>query len=187
MQLKQVLAQVNEPTYQPYYQSRGKALLAWIAYATYEPTWAETALDKALATTAAWLTERGAALLSAPPFVAVLDGRPCLVAASYYPSASSLAAGQPVAACYISYPEQEVRWRQFNLSAYAAPIPIAPPATQAGRGSYACHFRRFAACHPALPAPAVPRLDPGVAAARVASQSNGLVSQLRTMAGLPQY
>lgn len=127
MQLKQVLAQVNEPTYQPYYQSRGKALLAWIAYATYQPTWAETALDKALATTAAWLTERGAALLLASPFVAVLDGRPCLVAASYYPSASSLAAGQPVAACYISYPEQEVRWRQFNLSAYAAPIPIAPP------------------------------------------------------------
>ena len=126
-QLKQVLAQVKEPAYQPYYQSRGKALLTWVERATYEPTWAETALDKVLNTTPAWLKEQGAAILSAPPFVAVLDGRPCLVAASYHQVANSPADGQPVAACYISYPEQEVRWRRFNLSAYAAPIPVAPP------------------------------------------------------------
>jgi hypothetical protein len=126
MQLKQVLAQVKDPAYQPYYQSRGKALLTWIEHATYEPTWAENALDKALATTPAWLKEQGAAVLLAPPFVAVLDGRPCLVAASYCQSASVFAHGHPVAACYISYPEQEVRWRQFNLSAYVAPVPVAP-------------------------------------------------------------
>jgi hypothetical protein len=126
-QLKQVLAQVKEPAYQLYYQNRGKALLAWIERATYEPTWAETALDKVLNTTPAWLKEQGAAIRLAPPFVAVLDGRPCLVAASYRQAASSPAGDQPVAACYISYPEQEVRWRQFDLSAYIIPIPIAPP------------------------------------------------------------
>jgi hypothetical protein len=135
MQLKQVLAQVKEPAYQPYYQSRGKALLTWIERATYEPTWAEIALGKALATTPAWLKEQDAAILPAPPFVAVLDGRPCLVAASYCQSASLLADVQLVAACYISYPEQEVRWRQFNLSTSVAPVPIAPPLPKLAGGT----------------------------------------------------
>lgn len=127
MQLRQVLACVHEPAYHPYYQNRSKALLAWIERATYEPTWAETAQDKALETTPAWLIEQDAAILPAPPFVAVLDGLPCLVAPSLHQSASLAANSQPVAACYISYPEQEVRWRQFNPAAYTAPIPLAPP------------------------------------------------------------
>jgi hypothetical protein len=129
MQLREALACVKEPNYQPYYQSRSKALLAWIERATYEPSWAEAAQDKAVVTNPAWLREQGAAILPAPPFVAVLDGRPCLVAASL------AANGQPVAACYISYPEQEVRWRQFNPSAYAAPVPLAPPLLKPAAGA----------------------------------------------------
>ena len=129
-QLTQVLAQIEDPAYQPYYQGRSKALLAWAARAAYEPAWAEIALDKALATTPAWLKEPGATLLPAPPFVAVLDGRPCLVATSYCPPASPAAEGQPVAACYISFPAQEIRWRQFDLVAHPGPAPLASPLSQ---------------------------------------------------------
>jgi hypothetical protein len=127
MQLKQVFAQVTEPVYQAYYQSRGKALFSWIERAIYEPNWVETALDKALATSPNWLESESHDVLPTPPFVAVLDGRPCLVATSYRHTAGSPTTGQPVAACYISYPEQEVRWRQFDSPAYATITPLATP------------------------------------------------------------
>jgi len=126
-QLRQALTQLGEPAHQDYYEQRGTAFLAWLARATYEPNWVETALDKVAAATPTWLKTADTPVLSAPPFVAVLDNRPCLVVPSYRLPPGSPTGDQPVAACYVSYPEQEVRWRQFDSSAYPPPMALASP------------------------------------------------------------
>lgn len=121
-QLQQLLDQLCEPELAPYYRARARVLREWIERVTYEKSWVELAVDVVGATAPAWASQAPGERLevkATAPIPAVLDGRQCVVVAFYKVSeAATPEEGQrvypPFAACYVAYPDFEVRWRKLN-------------------------------------------------------------------------
>lgn len=120
LQINHYLRQLGEASPSTYYKARGLALRTWLARVTHEKSWVEEALAATWRTIPGWVSsspQEAAALYTAEVIPAVLDERPCVVVAFYQkmlnPAGHALIY-PPLAACYVSYPEMEIRWRPLQ-------------------------------------------------------------------------